>query len=160
MIFGNEIGPFLIAALVTLIVGIVLLVVFLRTVRRQPLAALSMGILFAISLAIFWKTSSDVRRAGRWLFEAKAYKSEVLAQPMPSPNELKHVEWEGWGFPGAGDTVVYLVHDPSDALAAASSTHAPGKYSGLPCTVYAVHRLEKNWYTVQFYTDTKWTHCD
>lgn len=160
VISGNELGPFLLSALVTLVIGIVLLVAFLRTVRCQPLAALSMGVLFAISLAISWKTAGDIRRTGRWFLEAKEYKAEVLAQPTPPPNELKHVEWEGWGFAGAGDTVVYLVHDPTDALAAASSTHAPGKYSGLPCTVYGVHRLEKNWYTVQFYTDTDWTHCD
>ena len=70
------------------------------------------------------------------------------------------MEWEGWGFPGAGNTVVYLVYEPADALAAASRKHTPGKYNGLPCTVYAVHRLEANWYTVQFYTDTDWTHCD
>ena len=58
-----------------------------------------MGIFFAISVAILWKTAGDIRRTGRWLFEAKSYKTEVLAQPTPPPNELKQVEWEGWDLP-------------------------------------------------------------
>ena len=159
MILGNETGPFLIAALVTLIVGIVLLIVFFRTVRRQPLAALSMGIFFVISLVIFWKTAGDIRRTGRWLLEAKEYKAEVLAQPTPPSNELRHVEWERWGFAGSGDTVGYLVYDPTNALAAAARTRAPGKYNGLPCTVYRVQRLENGWYAVEFYAVTAWNHC-
>ena len=65
----------------------------------------------------------------------------------------------GWGFPGAGDTTVYLVFDPNNSLAAAAHSHAPGKYNGLPCEVFKVRRLEIHWYTVQFYTDTAWDDC-
>jgi hypothetical protein len=33
------------------------------------------------------------------------------------------------------------------------------KYNGIPCEVFRVRRMERQWYTVQFYTDSDWTHC-
>ena len=69
------------------------------------------------------------------------------------------MEWDGWGFPGAGDTNVYLVFDPSDSLISASKSRSPGKYKGMPCEIYRVRRLESQWYSVVFYTDTDWDHC-
>ena len=87
------------------------------------------------------------------------YKAEVLAQPSSTGASLKHVEWDGWGFVGSGDTVVYLVFDPNDSLAGAARTGSPGKFSGLPCEVLRVRRLENHWYTALFYTDTNWEHC-
>ena len=50
------------------------------------------------------------------LTRAGPYKSEVMSQPTSPNSLLRHVEWEGWGFPGAGDTVTYLVFDPSERL--------------------------------------------
>jgi hypothetical protein len=73
-----------------------------------------------------------------------------------SPGELKHVEWDGWGFPGAGNTDVYLVFDPSDSLAAAAKKHQPGKFDGIPGRVPRVSCLESRWYAVLFYTDERW----
>lgn len=35
----------------------------------------------------------------------------------------------------------------------------PGKYPGIPCEVVRVRRLEKNWYTVLFYTEQDWNNC-
>ena len=103
---------------------------------------------------------SAVRDAARWFLWSKSYKTEVLAQLDSARGELKHVEWDGWGFPGAGDTVVYLVFDPNDLLAMAAKNHRPGKFSGIPCEVPRVRRLEGHWYAVMFYTDTSWGHCD
>jgi len=80
------------------------------------------------------------------------YKAEVLAQRDSATGELKHIEWDGWGFAGAGDTTVYLVFDPTDALSAAAQSHQPGKFGGLPCEVPFVRRLQSRWYAVRFYT--------
>jgi hypothetical protein len=93
----------------------------------------------------------------RWLLNSAKYKREVLAQ-VGSATDLKHIEWDGWGW-GGSDTVIYLVFDPDDALNRAASSGAAGKYPGLPCEVYRVRRLESQWYTIHFYTDADWNHC-
>jgi hypothetical protein len=90
----------------------------------------------------------------RWLVWSRSYKAEVLAQPTSANEELKHIEWDGWGYAGM-DTTVYLVFDPTNALSRAEGHH-PGKFSGIPCEVPLVKRLEDKWYTVQFYTETAW----
>ncbi len=115
---------------------------------------------FCVVSWLLFKASDDMRTSVRWLIRSKAYKTEILAQSNPSNGELKHMEWDGWGFPGAGDTVVYLVFDPKDSLAAAAKSHSSGKFSGIPCEVFNVKRLENHWYTVLFYTDTDWGHCN
>lgn len=103
---------------------------------------------------------SEVRDASRWLFQAKAYKTSVLALPAPPNGDFRHVEWEGWGFAGTGDTTVYLVVDPSDSLSEPAKNHLSGRFAGVSCAVYRIHRLEKHWYTVAFYTDTSWGQCE
>ena len=99
------------------------------------------------------------RTAIRWLVQSAKYKAEVMALPEPMDGTLKHVEWDGWGFPGAGNTVIYLVFNPTDSLLEASRSKAAGKVSGIPCSVAKISRMEKQWYTVFFYTDTAWTNC-
>ena len=91
----------------------------------------------------------------RWLVWSRSYKAEVLAQPDSANKELKHIEWDGWGWAGM-DTTVYLVFDPTDSLSQAANSHHSGKYSGIPCEVHLVRRLEDKWYTVQFYTNYDW----
>jgi hypothetical protein len=91
----------------------------------------------------------------RWMLWSHSYKAEVLAQPNSANEELKHIEWDGWGWAGM-DTTVYLVFDPTDALSQAASSRQPGKYSGIPCEVFLVRRLESRWYTVWFYTNYEW----
>ena len=49
--------------------------------------------------------------------------------------------------------------DPDDSLATAARSHLSGKFKGIPCEVSEVQRLENNWYTVLFYTDTSWDRC-
>jgi len=156
-IFGNDVGTYLTSLLVGAIVALVLLIVIVRSIRRQTMSALLMIVVFlAFCWLLFW-VSDDVHTTGRWFFQAKRYKAEVLAQ-QGTNNELKHVEWDGWGFAG-DDTVVYLVFDPNDSLALPAKNRAPGKFRGIPCEVPSIHRLESHWYTVLFYTDTVWDFC-
>lgn len=91
----------------------------------------------------------------RWSLLSARYKAKVLAQTTPATGELKHTEWDLWGFAGM-DTTVFLVLDPTDSLAAASGALPPVKARGLPCDVVRVRRLEREWYAVLFYTDTYW----
>ena len=94
----------------------------------------------------------------RWLVSSRTYKSKLLSHAAPGSGGLQHIEWDGWGW-GSMDTTVYLVFDPSDALLAAANSHASGKFTGLPCKVFRVRRLERQWYTVQFFTDEDWDGC-
>jgi hypothetical protein len=141
---------------VSLVLGSFAVIAAIAKKRRRSLAMVSMLVSYwAISAGLVVNYSA-IRTVTRWLIWSHEYKSEVLAQPASSNGELKHIEWDGWGFPGAGDTTVYLVFDPADALSAAARSHRPGKFNGLPCEVPAVDRMEKNWYTVRFYTDEWW----
>jgi hypothetical protein len=159
MVLGNDIGTFLLSALIAAIVVVIMSVIFSLSVRRQTMAALSMAVTFGALSWLLFTASDDVRSTGRWLINSGKYKAEILAQSNPANGELKHVEWDGWGFVGSGDTTVYLVFDPNNSLAAAAESRSPGKYSGIPCEVPEVRRLENSWYTVKFYTDTAWGFC-
>jgi hypothetical protein len=118
--------------------------------------------MLVVYLAVSWLlfiNSYELRATTRWFLWSKNYKANVLAQPDSTNGTLKHIEWDGWGFPGAGDTVVYLVFDPNELLSKSASTHSPGKLSGIPREVATVNRMESHYYTVIFYTDTDWSHC-
>lgn len=82
-------------------------------------------------------------------------KAKVLAQPNGTNGELKHVEWDSWGW-GGENTTVYLVFDPADALSQAALSHQSGKYNDIPCKADLVRRLESHWYTVRFFTNDLW----
>ncbi len=112
----------------------------------------------AVSWALV-KISLEMRTATRWFLWSKAYKAEVLAQSNPPDGNLRHVEWDGWGFPCAGDTVMYLLFDPTDSLSPMAKNGSSGKFTGIPCSVPRVHRLESQWYYVVFYTDMSWSRC-
>lgn len=120
------------------------------------LVSITLGCLAATALwwfVIGYRTA--VGTAAKWVVRSHVYKAEVVAQPEPTNGELRHVEWEGWGW-GGQDSVIYLVFDPSDSLSQAASSRQPGKYIGIPCEVYLVRRLESHWYTVWFYTNYEW----
>jgi hypothetical protein len=127
--------------------------------RRRTLAVLAM-------LAVHWVISvplvmnySAVRDSTRWLVWSRDYKAKVLAQP-PSPNgDLQHIDWDGWGW-GGENTEVFLVFDPADSLSAAAASRQPGRFSGIPCKVNLVRRLESHWYAAQFYTGEVWGQCN
>jgi hypothetical protein len=149
--------------LVTPVISFILLVVALAHAFRKKghrgLAVLSMLVVYcAVSWGLF-EDSFELRTTARWLLMSKDYEAKVLAQPATENGELKHVEWEGWGW-GGNDTVAYLVFDPSDSLATAARIHSSGKFSGIPCEAYRVRRIESHYYTVEFYTDTDWDNCN
>lgn len=143
--------PIISLLLLALLVGAVIL--------RRPRNALAIVSMLAVYGALsfaFIKNNSAIRNAARWSVWSRRYKAEVLAQPNSGSGEFKHIDWDGWGFPGAGDTSVYLVFDPTDSLSTAAKSHQTGKFPGIPCTVPSVSRLESQWYAVLFYTDERW----
>ncbi len=81
-----------------------------------------------------------------------------MAQAEPSGGELRHVEWDGWGFVGT-DTTEYLVYDPTDGLKDFAGKDPAGKVPGIPCVVPLVRRMVRGWYVVRFYTDQAWGVC-
>ena len=159
MTFGDDFGTFLYTVGIAATIGLILVVIAIRTIRRQSLSTLSMLVAFCSVLWLLWTISDYMRTTGRWLIHSKTYKAKVLAQANPTNEEFKHLEWDGWGFAGS-DTTVYLVFDPHDSLAMAAKRGQPRKFNGIPCEVPGVRRLEDDWYTVQFYTNTDWSHCD
>jgi hypothetical protein len=114
--------------------------------RRVATAYLVAGILLLLNYSL-------CRDHSRWLFLSGGYKAQVLAQP--DNGQLKHVEWDGWGFAGVADTTAFLVFDPTDSLSETSGA-PPIRARGLPCEVARVRRLEHQWYAVLFYSDTYW----
>lgn len=101
----------------------------------------------------------DLHDSTRWVVLSQMYKKKVLALPEPADGQLKHTEWNTFGFAGIGDRVVYLAYDPKNFLLKASHTNEPGKFSGIPCTVPKVTKLESQWYLISFYVDTDWKQC-
>jgi hypothetical protein len=134
-------------------------------VRRRRIREIltTLAILWAISLSLEFYDSKhpvEIRETARWLVRSHEYKQEVLAQPTSANGDLKHIEWDAWGYAGAGNTTDYLVFDPSDTLWTAARSHQPAKFNGVPCDVLAIRRLESHWYSVIFYTDQNWNHCN
>lgn len=158
IVFGN-LTTFPITILLGAIVCVALLIIALLKIRRQTISSLLMVVVFCAACWTLFRVSDEVRTVCRWTVHKKAYKAQVLARPSSTDINLKHVEWDGWGMVGSGDTVVYLVFDPNDSLASAARIGSPGQFTGIPCEVWRVRRLEHQWYTVFFYTDTDWEHC-
>jgi hypothetical protein len=135
-------------------VSALLLFVFGVTKRGlQRLAALLVVMTYVFAAMLLKSNYSLVRDHVRWLFLSGGYKAQVLA--LPPSKELKHVEWDGWGFAGE-DTTVFLVFDPTDSLAGSTEALPPVKTRSLPCEVVRVRRLGRQWYAVLFYSDTYW----
>lgn len=148
-----------------LLVSIALLIyAIIRKVRQSLWKLLSaVAALWLASVAMFYlsgKLDIATRTTTVWLARSRNYKAEVLAQPSSRNGDFKHIEWDGWGYAPAGYSAVYLVFDPSDSLSVATKRRRPGKLAGIPCEVYKVNRLEKNWYAVLFHTDQDWNHCE
>jgi hypothetical protein len=152
------IGPLLVVSTIVLLVFAAL--GKLRQNRRALAVALcAVWIIAACAFTMSLHYPLAVRTPARWLLWSHNYKSAVLEQQASANGDFKHVEWDGWGW-GSIDTTVYLVFDPTDSLLSAASAHQPVKFKGLPCKVDEVNRLESQWYTVRFYTDTNWDHRD
>jgi len=136
---------------------IVLLVT--AAIHKKPRQCLSMLLTLVAFLGVSWalvRNEGSIRPSARWLLWSNRFKAEVLAQPARANGELRHMAWEATGFAGVANNTVYLVFDPTDSLAVAAKSHSSGKFSGLPCEVRRVLRLESHWYSVAFYTDEEW----
>lgn len=160
--FGNDAGAFLLSILLAAVIGVTLMIVVIIELckpQRQGKPVLAMICIFLSLSWLLFKSADYLRRSTRWMVYSRNYKAQVLHQSNSSDGTLKHIEWDDWGFPGAGYTTVYLVFDPNNGLADAARTGISGKLNGIPCQVVRVHRLESNWYTVLFYTDTDWNDC-
>lgn len=59
-----------------------------------------MLVVFGLLSFVFLKNHFVIRDATRWFLRSRHYKAEVLNQPEPLGIELKHVDWDGGGFPG------------------------------------------------------------
>lgn len=128
-------------------------------IRKDLWTALMVPAFFAISTVLFLG-SFQIRTSTRWLLRSGDYKNEVLAEPTPTNGDLKHIEWDGWGWAGQ-DFSVFLVFDPTNSLAAAARNDQSGKLEGIPCEVGWVRRLESHWYIALFdgYVDENWDDC-
>ena len=96
----------------------------------------------------------EVRTDLRWLVDSKYWKAKVIEQPARADAGLRCVIWDGWGM-FAQNTDVYLIFSPDDRL----RNYSPMNLSGLPVPVWRVQRLEKQWYSVTFYTSDGWDGC-
>lgn len=161
ILYGGDVDFLFIlfAAPVSIILLVAALALYIRRLKLRSLAVLSMVVVFWVFSYALLKNSRVLHSTVQWHLRSKDYKAKVLAQPVTANGELKHIELDFWGFPRA-DTVMYLVFDPTDSLSTAAKSHSPGKFSGIPCEVYRVRRLESHYYTVLFYTNTNWDRCD
>lgn len=126
-------------------------------VRKNPRIAAAVVCFWTVSALLFIYASA-VRNPVKWLLFSFEYKKEVLAQPVPSNGDFKHLEWDSWGWAGAYSSA-YLVFDQADSLALAAKSHQSGKFNGIPCKVPWVSRVQSRWYIVTFYTDEVWGRC-
>jgi hypothetical protein len=137
----------------------ILIAAIVKKGRRRAALLLAFVVFGVVSWSLFrFRITARLHPIARWLLWSKDYKAQVLAQPEPSTGMLKHIEWEAWGFPGAGNTTIYLVFDPTDSLSTPAKTHSSGKFGGLPCEVADVQKMEAHYYAVLFYTDSDWSH--
>lgn len=136
-----------------------LVVMAVAAIDKRPRQCLSMLLALVAFVGASWvllRNEGIIRPSTRWLLWSRQFKAELLAQPAPDNGGLRHIEWEATGFAGVANNTVYLVFDPTDSLAAAAKSRSPGKFSGIPCEVPRVLRLENHWYSIAFYTDEEW----
>lgn len=151
-----DLGGTLYLFVVAPVVGLALL---LFALLKRKFVHLAVAVTYCVATFFLFEHFYDLRTAGRWLLWSRGLKAEVLALPQTHEPELKHIEWDGWGFPGAGETEVYVVFDPNDSLLPAANLKTTGKIAGIPCGVSRIRRLEHHWYSVVMYTDTTWASC-
>jgi len=137
------------------IASVIFLVRIAITKPRNRLSILSMLTVFGAISWILMQHWFEVRATGRWLLWSRSYKAQVLSRPAPHNGELKHIEWDGWGFSFA-ETNVYLVFDSNNLLSQEIKRHSSGKFSGIPGEIWKLHRLQGPWFYAVFYTDTRW----
>jgi hypothetical protein len=154
--YGEMLYILIIAPILALFFVILPLVAAIHKRPRECSSLLLATVAFLGVSGALHINKDSLRASLRWKLWSHDFKTEVLTQPSPSAGELRHVEWEATGFAGVANQNVYLVFDPADSLSAAARGHRPGKFKGIPCEVPRVRRLEKQWYSVWFYTDEEW----
>ena len=63
---------------------------------------LMMLAIYGTTSAILVANHNGVRTAARWLVWTNYYKARVMSEPDSTNGELKHTEWDGWGWAGDG----------------------------------------------------------
>lgn len=154
--YGDFLYTLLLAPIVCLVLFVTLIIAAIRKRRHQCVSLVLTMISFLAVSGVLGMNRTALRDSLRWQLWSHRFKAELLAQPAPRNGELRHMEWEATGFAGVANNTVYLVHDPANSLSAAAKSHVPGNFSGLPCEVVSVRRLESEWYSVHFYTDEAW----
>ena len=136
------------AVVVWLIVGLI------RRTRQVWLTLF----MFCVVTAISWKADYFLRVHGRWLILAASSKRQLLAQQPPAVDQLRHLDWDGWGM-FAQDTEVYLVNDPASATLQIEKTKDGLRAKGVPCNFWRAYCLEPHWYALVYFTSTGWDDC-
>jgi hypothetical protein len=122
-------------------------VLIYAAIRKDLWVALMVLAFFAVS-AVMFLGQFQICTLTRWFLWSGHYKKEVLAERTPVNGDLKHIEWDGWGFAGM-DSTVFLVFDPANSLAAAAHNNQFGKFKGIPCDVSDVERMDSDWYLIE-----------
>jgi len=146
---------FVLLPALTLLLALFLGIVWFSKKRAPGRSILLMMVIYWAVSAALYVNSESLRAELKWMWGAKEFKSQVLANPSKAPGELRHAEWDGWGMFGM-DTKVYLVFDPADSLSVAAARHSTGKIQGIPCIVASIRRLDSQWYSVKLYTGSVW----
>lgn len=153
---------FLIVPTVCLAILVLLVVAVFSKKTRRTLPLLLAAVVFLVVAGAMLKTQDAVRPSLRWLLWSRRIKAQVLAQPIASNEEFKHVEWDGWGGTPVGDWTAYVVYDPNDSLAVEAKNGREAGYTklkGIPCEVESVRRLEPHWYSVVLGMNEWWDRC-
>ena len=143
--------------------GLVLIgscVLIYAAIRKKLPIAVMVATFCAVSALVFL-CNLQMRTFTRWFLWSGQYKNKVLAETTPVNGDLKHIEWDGWGW-GGQDFSVFLVFDPTDSLSGPAQNNHSGKLNGIPCEVSGVRRMESHWYIVffDFYVDqSSWDSC-
>lgn len=88
---------FLLAPLALLAFLALLIIGAVRKSGHQSLSVLTtIVVLISVSLMLL-RNEREIRPWLRWHLLAHHFKAKVLAQGIPSNNEFRHVEWDGWG---------------------------------------------------------------
>jgi cell division protein FtsW (lipid II flippase) len=133
-------------------------VLIFAAIRRDLLIAIAVVTFCAVS-AVAFLYNYQIRTFARWTVWSREYKEQVLAEPTSASGDLKHIEWDGWGW-GGQDFSLFLVFDPADSLSGPDARS--GKVKGIPCEVSYVRRMDTHWYVVYFdaYVDqSSWDRC-
>ena len=150
----HDMGAILCGGIALICASLLIVRLLFERGKRRLLICFALAAWLVVSTALVEHYSLS-RDHLRWFFLSGAYKAKLMAQPVPAKQELRHIEWDGWGFAGM-ETTVFLVFDPTDSLSGVCGASPPIKARGVPCEVFRVRRLEKQWYAVMFYTETYW----